>query len=1000
MGTYILDYRYNLNDSEWSKKMGVSIKRKVMRSTIPILNLILGIIVLADLLFAPTLQCQDSRLVSAIVEQSGDDYNKLLKAIHEHENLLKKYNDSDFAPTVIFQLAELYSHKAEMHFDREMRKYDKELEKYDRGEIAVEPVTPRISFRETIDLLYRLLSAYPRLDFRDRVLYLLAKSHLEEGNREKAKQYFEDIIKTFPKSQISLESHFRLGEYYFEKRDFKTAIKHYTNLINEWDSPYFDMSLYKLGWAYYIINEYVNAIGTFIYLIEDISMVEETNSITMGKSKLELRDESIQYIASCFTEYEGPQKAKHFLEPRKDKDYTLAILLQMGELYQKRNYYPEVIETFEILLELYPFYEQAPELYKLIVESYEADDRIDEANKTREEIIRKFGPSGPWLTFYPEGEIRQTALKMAHEALFELGTYYQAQAQKKGRAREYRMAVDKYQEFLEKFPDASKAATVNYYLAESLYESGDLAAAADAYHDVATKYDSSEYKHEAAFNRILCYYKLCGNDPIPDSLTIYIDEFLGTAKILPVKVADKFEMKLLQACNDNIRLLPDSKWYDQVLMKYGETLHKLSAFDAAAEVYIHVVERGADGPYHLQAALNAAQCYYDGNRFEQAEIWFRNVAEHYPDSTRYVVKAQKMAASTQFKIAAQTSDNGDAITAATQFYNIAKSATDPQIKLRALFEAAGQYQKANDLMKAALAYEELVQQHPSAELADEALYKAAGLREMSDQWEVAAADYLKLVDGYPKSEFASRALKNAAVCYENKEDWFAAERVYRRYATTFTQDPDELLEVMYKIGEMSYNFGDMKLAVNGFRETVEAHRRFRSKTTLVGDYFPAKAQFMIGEVEFDEYKKLEIAPPLEKNLERKKTKFKRVFAEYRNTLEYQVADWSTAASYRIGMAFEEFGRALIESPRPKGLDEEQAKLYNQKLAESAMPYRQKALETYRKNILQAEKNQVENMWVEESRKRMNTLNIELNLTSPPATGSTSTADIQHQGESD
>jgi len=434
-------------------------------------------------------------------------------------------------------------------------------------------------------------------------------------------------------------------------------------------------------------------------------------------------------------------------------------------------------------------------------------------------------------------------------------------------------------------------------------------------------------------------------------------------------------------------------------MKYGETLHKLHAFDAAAKVYLRVVDHGIGRPYYLQAALNAAQSFYDGNKFQQAEIWFRNVAEHYPDSTRYAEKATKMASSAQFKIASQMSDNGDALDAAEMYHDIGLSASDPQIQIRALYESAGQYQKANDLSKAAATYEELARNHQDAELADEALYKAGGLREMSEQWEIAAADYLKLVDGCTSSEYAPRALKNAAVCYENKEDWYAAERVYRRYATTFTEDLDELLEVMFKIGEMSYNIGDMNLAVNGFRQAVSSHKQFRARNAPVNDYFPAKAQFMIGEVEFAEYKELQITPPLDQNLKRKQAKFKQVFEEYKNTLEYQVADWSTAASHRIGMAFEEFGRALLESPKPPGLDEEQAKLYEQKLAENAKPYKQKALETFRKNVLQAENNQIENMWVEESRKRMKALTIELGFESQPSTGSINNTDNQH-GESD
>jgi len=953
----------------------------------------IGILIQASFIFA-----QESQIVSSILEKSGDNYDELLSTIREHEALLDRYGDSDFAPTVMFQLAELHARKAQLEFERKMAKYEQELEKYDRGEISIEPVMPHISFRESIELLYRLLSNYPRLDFRDRVLYLLAKSHLEEGNRERARQFFEEIIESYPQSQIAVESHFRLGEYYFDKRDFKNSIKHYKQLLNEWDSPYFDMALYKLGWSYYNINQYVDAIGTFIYLVEDISMITESNSETMGKSKADLKNEALDYIASCFTEYGGPQQAKTFLESRKDKDYALGILLRMGELYQKRDYYPEAVETYETLLQLYPFYEQAPELYKLIVENYEADDRIADANKTREEIIRRFGPSGPWVALYSEGELRNKALSMTKEALVELGTFYQAQAQKKDRPREYRIAVGKYEEFLEKFPNAPDAGRINYLLAECLYESGDYAAAADAYNEVATKYDSCEYKDEAAYNRILCYYQLCGTEKIPDSLTIYIDEFLGTAEILPVKVADHFEMELLQACNDFVRLLPDNRWVDQVLMKYGETLYKLKAFNAAAQVYKLVVEIGPNTVYQLQAALNMAQCYYDDKQYQLAEVWFRNVADHFQDSTKYVEKAQKMAASTQFKIAAQESENGDALKAAEMYYDIANSNTDAQIRLRALFEAASQYQKANDLLKSSRVYEELAKDHPSAELADEALYKAAGLREMMEQWEIAASDYLKLVDGYPKSEFAPRALKNAAVCYENKKDWYAAERIYRRYATTFTEDLDELLEVMYKIGEMSYNLGDMKLAVQGFRQTVEAHKRFSSTNTFVDDYIPAKAQFMIGEVEFEEYKKLKIEPPFDRNLQKKKDKFKAVFEEYKNTLEYQVADWSTAASYRIGMAFEEFGRALTESQPPPGLDKEQVELYEKTLAEHALPYRERALETYRKNVFQAEMNHVENSWVEESRKRMEKLVIELGLSSGSDTRKK--AQNPQQGESD
>ena len=54
-------------------------------------------------------------------------------------------------------------------------------------------------------------------------------------------------------------------------------------------------------------------------------------------------------------------------------------------------------------------------------------------------------------------------------------------------------------------------------------------------------------------------------------------------------------------------------------------------------------------------------------------------------------------------------------------------------------------------------------------------------------------------------------------------------------------------------------------------------------------------------------------------------------------------------------------------------------LYNEKLAQTAKPYKEKALETYKKNVQQAELNQIENNWIAESKKRMQVLVLELGL---------------------
>lgn len=940
----------------------------------------IGLYFITMLLFAISFShayAQESSFVTAVIQDAGGDLLKLDKIIKQHESLLKKYPNGEFAPTIMFQLAELYEQKSTLIFQKQMDEYEKNLDKFDKGEIAQEPLMPRISMKETLDYCYQLREKFPNLDFQDKILYKIAMSHLKEGNPQKANIFFQEIIDKYPKSAINLESHFRIGEYYFDKRDYKKAIANYSALLGKWDNSYFDMALYKLGWSYYNVNDYTNAISTFLYLIEDISLVEKTKSQILAKSKTDLRSESIQYIASCFTEYGGVELAKQFLVPLKDKDYALPIFLKMGELYQKRNYYPEAIATYKALLEIYPYYKEAPDIYKKIIDNYELDGKEDEANKAREDLVNNLGPGGPWLSQFSDGERFQEGFNASKQALIYLGNFYQSEAQKKGQMRDYHLAINKYQEFLDKFPKDSLAVKVNYYLAEAYYGVGNYSKAAEAYFDVISKYDDNEFREESAYNRILCYYQLVGNDQPMDSVTIYIDEFLGTNEILTIKLAHQSEIDLLRACNDFSLMFSKSKWYDQVLMKYGESLHDLHAYLPAVKVYKKVVEMGADRPYHLLAAMNAGQCYFDGGFFKQADVWFSSLAKNFPDSTQYVEKAQKLAASAKFKIAEALSKEGKSNEAASLLSIVAIDANDPKFQERALFEAASQYQKSGNINRAAVSLEKIAADHPKGTLADEALYKAGSLRETNQQWSLAATDYLRLADGYKKSKYASQAIKNAAICFENLQDWSSAKKTYDRLIAEKHSIDDDYLEATYKSGEMAYKINDFPQASASFKKVVSSYKQAIDTGKDVDNYFAAQAQFMLGEIIFKDYKTLELKPPLNINLKRKVAKFQQVFQAYKGALEYQVADWSTAASYRIGMALEEFVRAFMESPVPPGLKGEDLKLYTEKLREKTRPYKKQALATYTKNVQQAEANHIQNSWVEDSRKRIEALSAEL-----------------------
>ena len=912
------------------------------------------------------------------------NYDNLLKTIKHHEHLLAKYPNESFVPYLMFELAELYANKSQYEFKQKMKKYDEEITKYEKGELFREPVLPRVSLKETIDICYKLLEKYPDVSYKDKILYRLAISHLDEGNMDKAKNYFQQLVFETPESPKISEAHFRLGEYYFNKRNFHKAIEEYKHLLERWDDPYFNYSLYKLGWSYFNVSDYPNAISTFIYLISDISLLETLNTELLGKTKADVRNEAIDYIAHSLTEYEGTTSAREILNKDETQSYAIDVLKKMGEIYKNRNFYKEAIDTYQTLLDLYPFCPDAPMIQKEIIQCYESDMDEEKAATAKDIFVRKYGPDSDWLKKHPEGNARESAVTLSEEMLFSLGTHYQAKAQEKNREREYRLAIEKYEQYLKKFRDNERSVKVNYYLAECYYAIDEFEKAADEYYKVMTFYGNNEFKEPAAYNRILSYYKILKKSPKQDSTTYYIENFVGGGEsILPIKVSCEAQFSLIKACNDFVREIPDSDNLLEVLMKYAETLYELEKWGLAAKIYkLAVNPKCRNSPYYGQSINMIAQCYLKMGNYQESEKWFNNLADAFPDSTQYVRRAQKMVASAKYKYAEKLKEKGKPIKAAVEFLKLAFNTKDEDIAKAAIFQAGNQFEEGGDLQKAVKAYERMLEEQPNVKFKDELLIKAATLYEKMENWVRASNNYLRLVNECPSSQFAPRALLNAASCYEQLKLWYKCKQTYQNFLNRYADsDPDETIEAMYRIGEISYNQKNYDAAVKEFQATVQKFKSFRQKRIPLDEYLPAKAQFLIAEINFDKYKQVKIVPPLQISMKRKTALLQTVLKDYVEAGKYQVAEWTTASLYKTGLTFEELAESIKNAPVPDQYSEQERETYLEAINKQVISAKKKAIDIYKANISNAKKNKIQNEWVKLSIQRMEQLTLELGLSS-------------------
>ena len=73
-------------------------------------------------------------------------------------------------------------------------------------------------------------------------------------------------------------------------------------------------------------------------------------------------------------------------------------------------------------------------------------------------------------------------------------------------------------------------------------------------------------------------------------------------------------------------------------------------------------------------------------------------------------------------------------------------------------------------------------------------------------------------------------------------------------------------------------------------------------------------------------------------------------AAYTKALNYQVEEVTAEATFQIAEIYHSFARDLLESQRPKGLNEEELEEYELLLEEQAYPFEEKAIDIHLTNF--------------------------------------------------
>ena len=478
-------------------------------------------------------------------------------------------------------------------------------------------------------------------------------------------------------------------------------------------------------------------------------------------------------------------------------------------------------------------------------------------------------------------------------------------------------------------------------------------------------------------------------------------ERVGASKGGQEEPVPQLEQKLIGACERYLRLTPKAP--DEALVRYkaAYVFYQHRHYAEAGRRFGEIVERWPADPLSQKAAdlsldvLNASERWLPLS--EMAEK-FHADARLSPPGSEFERRVAKIAEGARFKHALEIYEKrNDPVLAAKEFTDfvaryprseyapvalndsvvIAEKAEQLDLVIAAAeqllneypgapealqkpatLSLAGAYERSARFADAVRWYERYAARWPADAKAPDQLFNAALWREGLGDDAGALADWRRYVERYRARPDAARIAFNIGLLLERQKEWRKAAEHWRDFQRGYARSasPGELLLARYKEGlaRREVNRRDAGAAA-AFAEVAQRfpHLPQAERTSAVIDA-AAHARFLLVEPAFDEFVSVRFTTArqaqLVSALKAKNARMAKLLAAYTEVIAAGSPTWSQAALTRLGEAYRDFNKGLLQAPTPRGLDAEQRDLYRTTLENQALPLEDKAVDAFRKAI--------------------------------------------------
>jgi TolA-binding protein len=811
---------------------------------------------------------------------------------------------------------------------------------------------------DSIKLYRDVLEHYPDRPDNDSVLYQLARAYEYANKPELSLSSLAELIRRYPDSQYVLESHFRRGEILFVQKDYPKAEKSYQAVVTTGDgSPFYRQSLYKMGWCFFKQGMFNETLDAFIALLDlELQGIENQETVSgelrlehLTRANQELINDTLRAVSLSFSYEDGASSVSEYFLREGQRDYEDIVYDRLGLLYLKKERFNDAAQTFQMFVENNPVHQQAPSFQMRVIETYQQAKFPTLVLDAKKSFVDRYQLQGEYWVHHSPGDNQHT-LDFLKLTMTDLSRHYHALAQKNRKPEDYQQATHWYRTYLASFAEGREAPKMNFLLAELLYESGDYRQATREYEATAYNYGDHEQASEAGYAAVLAYSK-------------YEQTLSEGDKQRWHNQATDNALRFAQSFPEH----PESL---AVLTRTSEDLLAAGANERAASVAQSVIDNiHATAPQQRIAWTVLAHARFDLDDFLRAEAAYQEVLSRLPpDSDNKSDIIEKLAASI-YKQGEEEEAAGNVAAAIEHFQRVGEATPTASIAATAEYDAAAGLMRLQQWSQAATVLDRFRANYPDDPRQSEVTRRLATVYLAEEQPLQAAAEFERIGRNHADPELRRQSLWQSAELYAQAHQPEQSINIYHKYIEEFPQPVEDAIEARQHIASYFLATGDTGEYQRWLADIIKADRQAGTSRTNRTRYLAAIAQFSLAEAEYRKYRAASLDLPLKKSLAIKKRLMKSALLLYEQAASYDVAEVTTAVTFRTADIYMLLSTALMDSERPPGLAGEALEQYYILLEEQAYPFEEQAITLHETNIARINTGLYDS-WIEKSMQQL------------------------------